>query len=303
MSMIQVSAKISAILGNVANQTAQNILVPIDFSPAASVALDYAVAIAKALGSQITVYHSFAPIEDVSLAMGVTMNQETDKIIKELSQQAENLIAPYRTIGYENKSGFVQLNTLVRLGYIDNDIEELTNSSYDLVVLGTKGVTGIDEIMFGSVAGKISEIAKCPVLVIPEKAHFKGIDTIVYATEFDKNDPVIIDGLLEFSECFGASLTCLHINIKSDNVGEELSQLTDLEERYWFTPMQKLRFELQYGESVLTSLYEYLDEHKPDIITVLRKDRTFVENIFHKSISQKLAFHSKIPILILQDRK
>ena len=168
-----------------------------------------------------------------------------------------------------------------------------------MVILGTKGVHGVDEIIFGSVAGTVADIAKCPVLIVPEKAYFQGISKIVYATEFDKNDPVVIDGLLEFAECFGAELTCLHISTIADNMMEELSQLTDLEERYWFTPLTKLRFELKSGESVLKTLHQYLDENKPDIITVLRKDRSFIENIFHKSISKKMAFHSKTPVLIL----
>ncbi len=285
------------------DQIVKKILVPIDFSPASVVALDYAVAIAKVLGSQITVYHSFTPMADISLASGnVTVEAETEKLMRQFSRQAESLITAYQSVSYQNKARFLNIDTLIKVGYLSNDIEELTATTYDLVVLGTKGVTGIDEVIFGSVAGNVANIAKCPVLVVPAKATFKGINHIVYATELNRYDTVIIDELLEFATAFKASMVCLHINTKPAMVVEELDEMTELQEKYWFTPISQLRFELISGESVLKELNQYIDEQEPDIMTVLRQDRSFIENIFHKSISQKMAFHSKVPVLILQNK-
>jgi nucleotide-binding universal stress UspA family protein len=308
MSTIQINANInletSPIFGNnMVEQSIKKILVPIDFSPASIVALDYAVAIAKVLGSQITVYHSFTPMADVSLASGnITVEAETEKLMRQFSRQAESLITPYQSISYENKAKFLDIDTLIKVGYIVNDIEELTTTSYDLVILGTKGVSGIDEVVFGTVAGNVANIAKCPVLVIPAKAIFKGINNIVYATELNKNDTIVIDELLEFATAFKASIVCLHINTKAAMAVEELDAMTELQEKYWFTPISQLQFELISGESVLKELHQYIDEQQPDIMIILRQNRSFIENLFHKSISQKMAFHSKVPVLILQDK-
>jgi nucleotide-binding universal stress UspA family protein len=302
MLAIQEITNLSADLGNKSKASVDRILVPIDFSQTALVALDYAVAIAKEIGAAITVYHSFTPMADISLAAGnIPLEQEVDKLMTQLSQQAENLIKPYKAISYRVKEGFVEIDTLIKVGYVADDIEMLTEANYNLVVLGTKGVSGIDEVIFGSVAGKVAEVAKCPVLIVPEKALFNGIESIVYATELGKTDQFIIDDLLEFAEIFGAKISCLHINTEANNMAEKLTKLTDLENCYWFTPIQKLTFELVTGESVLKSLYQYLDEYKPDMITVVHKNRSFIEGIFHQSISKKLAFHSKIPILVLQE--
>ncbi len=288
---------------NMIGQIIKKILVPIDFSPASVVALDYAVAIAKVLGSQITVYHSFTPMADVSLASGnITVEIETEKLMRQFSRQAQSIIAPYQSISYENKSKFLDIDTLIKVGYIVNDIEELTTTSYDLVVLGTKGVSGIDEVIFGTVAGSVADSAKCPVLIVPAKAVFKGINHIVYATELNQYDTVVIDELLEFATAFKASMVCLHINTKPDMIVEELDEMTELQEKYWFTPISQLRFELVSGESVLKELHQYIDEKDPDIMTVLRQNRSFIENLFHKSISQKMAFHSKVPVFILQNK-
>lgn len=302
MSAIQENTPMSADTSSAGKASVDKILVPIDFSQAALVALDYAVAIAKEIGATITVYHSFTPMTNISLAAGnIPLEQEIDRLIRQLNEQAENLIRPYKTISYREKEGFVEIDTLIKVGYVADDIAMLTESSYHLVVLGTKGVSGIDEVIFGSVAGKVAEVAKCPVLIIPEKAFFNGIESIVYATELGKTDQFIIDDLLDFADIFGAKISCLHINTESNQMAEKLTKLTDLESCYWFTPIKKLTFELLTGESVLKSLYQYLDEHKPDMLTVVHKNRSFIEGIFHQSISKKLAFHSKIPILILQE--
>lgn len=303
MAAIQMSAKISAEFID-KGQTAQKILVPIDFSDVSIVALDYAVAIAKALGSTITVYHSITPLNEISLTGGVTINQEIEKQIKMLESQADETIRPYRTLSYENQNGFLKIEKAIKLGYIENDIQEFTsNGGYDFIVAGTKGTSGLEEIVFGSVAEQIVNNAKCPVLVVPKSATFRGIENIVYATKFDKADLTIIDELLMFSEYFGAKITCLHVSTNIENATEGLMQLTDLEENYWFTPIDKLRFEMISGESVLKSLHKYLDEQHPDMIAVLRQDRSFVENLFHQSVSKKLVFHSKVPVLVLQDVK
>jgi nucleotide-binding universal stress UspA family protein len=302
MSAIQESANVSGTLENTATQNIQKILVPVDFSATSKVALDYAVAIAKGLGSQVVVYHSVTPMADISLAVGnAAWEQETEKILATLTKRAEEFISPYQTISYEHKNSMVEISTLIRVGYIANDVEALTSSGYDLVVLGTKGVSGFDEIVFGSVAGNVAEVAKCPVLIIPQGASFEGINNLVYATDFDKKDTLVIDELLQFAESLHADkITCLHINTNPENIAENLTRLIHIEEQYWFTPIHKLQFELVSGESVLKTLYKYLEEQKPNIIAVLRKDRSFVENIFHQSISKKLAYHSKTPVLILK---
>jgi nucleotide-binding universal stress UspA family protein len=302
MLAIQEITKISADINSGGRAALDRILVPIDFSQAALVALDYAVAIAKEIGASITIYHSFTPMANISLAAGnIPLEQEIDKLITQLTQQAEDLIKPYKAISYREKEGFVEIDTLIKVGYVSDDIAMLTEETYNLVVLGTKGVSGIDEVIFGSVAGKVAEVAKCPVLIVPEKAFFNGIESIVYATELGKSDQFVIDDLLDFAEIFEAKISCLHINTEANNMAEKLTKLTDLESCYWFTPIKKLTFELVTGESVLKSLYQYLDEHKPDMITVVHKNRSFIEGIFHQSISKKLAFHSKIPVLVLQE--
>jgi nucleotide-binding universal stress UspA family protein len=302
MDSIQISATISAEFVNT-KPSIQRILVPVDFSAVSAAALDYAVAIAKALGSEITVYHNLSLMTDISLSGNITLNFELNKQLQLLEKQMADFVKPYSGVAYDNKTSLLTLNSVVKVGYIDNDIEELTrDNAFDLVVVGTKGASGIEEIVFGSVAEKITNHAQCPVLVVPRYATYKNISKIVYATQFDKADTMIIDDLLLFSDYFGASITCLHVNTDQKNATENLAQLTDLEANYWFTPIQKLRFEMVYGESVLKSLYKHLNEEQPDLLAVLHKDRSFIENIFHQSISKKLVLHSKVPVLVLQER-
>jgi nucleotide-binding universal stress UspA family protein len=42
---------------------------------------------------------------------------------------------------------------------------------------------------------------------------------------------------------------------------------------------------------------------QPDMMAVLRREKTFLEKLFRTSVSKKLTFHSKVPVLILKTKK
>lgn len=291
-------------LQGTANHGIENILVPTDFSPSSAIALEYALAIAKLMRASITVYHGYE-------VMAGLANDDYEASIKhkmastqaELEEKLKFFVQPYLNTSYGLGGGTVEIQSLVKLGAITKEIAKMTDdNAYDLVVMGTKGASGVNEVMFGSVAGSIVDIVKCPMLVVPEKAVLTEIDLIAYGTNFEKADTIVIDELIEWAGYFNnARIDCLHVNTNASQGTAKQQKLEELAKQY--EDVTNLHFVLLEDNSVTQGLDNYMAGKQPDMMAVLRREKTFLEKIFKTSVSNKLTFHSKVPVLILKTMK
>ena len=67
--------------------------------------------------------------------------------------------------GKEGEQMGVAVRKLTRKGDPANEIVAVSKD-YDLIVMGTLGLTGLSHFLVGSVAEKVVRFASCPVLVI-----------------------------------------------------------------------------------------------------------------------------------------
>jgi nucleotide-binding universal stress UspA family protein len=135
-----------------------NILVPIDFSPCAEHALDYACALAAKLGAKIHVIHAIgAVLPELSVAL-------TDQMISSIRHNntaaLEKLVAPRRA-----QVAFGEVSV------VDDDARDAILKAAkavhaDLIVIGTHGRRGLSRMVLGSVAEDVLRRAPCPVLAV-----------------------------------------------------------------------------------------------------------------------------------------
>jgi nucleotide-binding universal stress UspA family protein len=63
----------------------------------------------------------------------------------------------------------VSLQSEVLIGDPSNEILQFANDEkVDLIIIGTTGLSGIKKFVFGSVARKVSEKAKCHIMLVRE---------------------------------------------------------------------------------------------------------------------------------------
>jgi len=141
----------------------KNILAPTDFSSLSHSALDYAKDLAESMNATIHILHVIE--KSVPFIPGKqNLNEEEISISLEIEAK-KHLSVLTREI--ENESD-VNVIGVIRHGI---DYEEITNFANeiqtDLIVIATHGRTGIMHSLLGSVAEKVIQHSKCPVLVIP----------------------------------------------------------------------------------------------------------------------------------------
>ncbi len=145
-------------------QNIKKILCAVDLSEHSKQVAHYATTLAKALGASIVVVYT-AP--SLSQYVGFHVPPNTiENFVGEIVTGAEKSM---ETFVAENFPG-VQAKGQVLIGYAAEEILSRANEEeVGLIVMGTHGRTGLDRILFGSVAEKVVKSARQPVLTIRPK--------------------------------------------------------------------------------------------------------------------------------------
>ena len=148
------SAKITSVLGRVRISYPRllRILVPLDFSGKSRQALRYAVPLAQKFAAKIHLVHVLQPVGKSELA---DLQQLKHAAIKRLGEMSALLPPRLRT------------GNAVLVGKPAEEILALAaRNNIDLIVLTTKGLTGLKRVLVGSTAEHIMRHAPCPVMSV-----------------------------------------------------------------------------------------------------------------------------------------
>lgn len=274
----------------------KTILVPTDFSIPADYAVHYAMKLAKEFGASIILYHSFIPFESgfYPLAQSKKENMEVENnLIKRLAKIKDELLK-------SNK------NILVSI-HVDRGPESLRlvefckNKKIDLIVMGTKGASGLKEVVIGSFTADTMTKAPCPVLAIPQNCKFKMPEIITFASDYHKKDIQSIRFLLKWNELFKAKINILHIDDGGrPPVSEE--ELFRSYKREIENQCDDISLSFQHieGKDISKAILQITQSDKTDILVLspIRREGIWAR-LFHKSITKSTAYHIRIPVLTI----
>ncbi|MEO8711560.1 MAG: universal stress protein [Parafilimonas sp.] len=275
----------------------QKILVPTDFSGNALKAVAYAAGIAKKANATIHLLHVIEP----SLNMA---NMKTDssnkKVVKERSDE---LILSLKSVA----AAYPDVNVIPYLAggeIIPAILEYAENENVDLIVMGTKGATGLKQFFIGSVtAGAISK-TKIPVLTVPVSYEIEEPDIILFATnQFEKNLS-LLNKMIAIPALFSAAV---HVVVFKDIDGDENAHLIYNDEQVndyiqflkETFPDVKFTGALLEGKDFEFTIDRYNDKNEGDMIMMITYPKSSFEKLFQKSVTKKMAFHSTLPILAI----
>ena len=137
----------------------RRILVPVDFSDSSARALRHAAKRAAESGGSLIVVH-VVPADYGWLQIGRDESRELDRSLQR--QAADRL----RAFADENV-GDVPADLEVRIGQpAEEIIVAARDSKSDSIMLSTRGLTGLDRYLIGSVAHRVAQLAPCPVVLL-----------------------------------------------------------------------------------------------------------------------------------------
>ena len=224
------------------------ILLATDFSDAANRAQSYATGLARRFRVKLVVAHANEP-------PNYGLRPETWRIANE---QATAKMRELETTLSTNFPGF-ESEFCVDEGSAWPMVQSLLGKQkVDLIVVGTRGRTGVEKLLLGSQAEEIFRHAPCPVLTVgphamPMTGTERELGEVLYATDFSPESRASAPFAVGFALTLEAHLNLLHV-VEEAKVGE-----------------------LVHPEEVLTSSERLLRSLVPEGAQFWREPRCFAE--------------------------
>ena len=139
----------------------RKILCPIDFSQHGDLVVEWAIHLAEEHDSQVLLLHAYhLPVEFQQLE-GAYLPADFWDSVKE---EAERSLTTY---GDKIRAKDVPVKEIVREGYPASVIEEEARQEHaDMIVMGSRGLSGLKHLLLGSIAERVVQKAHCPVLTV-----------------------------------------------------------------------------------------------------------------------------------------
>ncbi len=182
-----------------------NILLATDFSPESQGALQCALALAKRYGSKLFITHAIPDADTNSVELQAPLQDilqgDAERTMASLEQRKE-----FQSLSHE---------MILRFGEPSKVLSEvLSDEHIDLVVMGTHGRGGLDNLRLGSTTEKVMRHAACPVVAMGPRAKVSALERfghILYATDFSAGSRRAFTYALSLTEEDGAELTLFHV--------------------------------------------------------------------------------------------
>ena len=273
------------------------ILVPTDFSLCSKNALTFAVKIAKKMNAKLILMHAFqVPVSSMDAGSEAYFSESVTNIKDNIKREFDI----FKETPPELKE--VEHDILIKHDLTKNAILSACEShECKLIVMGTHGAKGLDEILIGSNTYSVMKESKTPVLAIPESARISDMKRIAFAGDYKSiEDKNVLQTLIQLTKAFNAEIDIVHIDHDEDHglSDQEINEAKKFEQ--YFKHVRHTYHFIHTGD-VEAGLENYAQNNNIDLIALIPRKHKFLDNLSqNKRISKKLAFHSKVPLLALK---
>jgi nucleotide-binding universal stress UspA family protein len=276
----------------------KQILFPTDFSEAANTAFVYALKFADSFAAEILILHVY----DLPIVETPPLPESTKEIfdIVEMNQfeSFRDELPALHKLAEGHNLGHIKMRSTLLYGDLVYNINKICEEEQiDLIVMGTKGATGLKETFLGSTTGSVITNARVPVLGIPAEAEYHPIKNVVFTTQYKDKDNDALRNAMVIAGKFKARLQCLYI--KNDDDPEDIDERINEWKIYYRD--EDIDFFNIAGDHIEQTILDFVENQHAGLLVMRTHKRNFFESLFHRSLTKKMAYHSKVPLLIYHE--
>ncbi len=279
----------------------KNILLPTDFSRNSLNAMKYAVMLFKGIACNFYVLNVFKIpylTNDELMVQNAEKLAHIERDLLDASQKGlKNVI---KKIQIDSNHNFIRIS---EFDFFINSIKKnVKDKEIDLVIMGTKGASGVKEIFMGSNTGDVIMKTECNVLAIPENASFKEPKEIAFPTDFKiayKKENLNL--LYRIASSYNSKINVIHLKDEKElSKEQELNKksLKDIFNDKSFSFYTLTNTDFETAVNCFTQSRANID-----MIAIVAKHYNFFQRLFFKPKVEELSFHTNIPLLVLHKTK
>ncbi|VAW14196.1 Universal stress protein [hydrothermal vent metagenome] len=278
----------------------KRILIPTDFSNNSWNATRYALDLFKEETCTFFLLNTYTPAIANSRFMASTINGgQIDGVLDISENGLKNVVKRIEeTCLYKNHS-FKTISSFSLL--VDEIKDTVERKQIDLIVMGTKGATGLKKVTMGSNTGDVITKVKCPLLAVPENAVYSKPKEIAFPMDFYLGyDVKVLDVLIELALLNKAALRILHVSKKGEELSEEQSKNKEFLEDYLMDVEHSFHF--VSGTKLEVAVQCFVESRSIDMIAMVAKNLNYFQRILFRPSVEQISYHTEIPFLVLHER-
>ena len=274
----------------------KTIIVPTDFSPVSVNAVNFAVNMAQAVDASIMLLHvynipvSYAEVPIILVSVD-EMKKGSEAQLEELKNNINHITSGKVKIYTESRMG----NTVDELGEICKNIQPFA------VVMGAKGKTGIENVMFGSTTLTAIRHLTWPVICVPSgKKYGNGITKIGFACDFKQVvETTPVKFIIQMVKEFKAELHILNVDYKEKHFRPETPEQSFL--LHNLLEEVKPQYHFINNADIEDGINEFAETNNLDLVIAIPKKHKLLDGIFRPSSTKQLVFQSHIPVMCVHE--
>lgn len=269
-----------------------HVLIPTDFSTNALNAALYAIQLHGAEGNVFTVLNAYM----LPRGAASTMWSIDDLLAKEAREGVDAFVEKLK--GEHPEAAKAEIRTACEHGDLPLVVSRFAQDedAPELVVMGTQGASGLKEVLMGSNTADVIKHGGLPVLAVPQDARYRTPRRIVLAEDGGPVDKATLKVLLDIARWSQAEVMIVRVVEREDDAADP-GPAALYDEVMGAIPHSH---HFISGENVNTALHDMADQSDADLVVVTHRQRGLFEQLFHRSTATKLAMHTHIPMLVLQ---
>lgn len=275
----------------------KTILLPTDFSNNSLNAINFAMNVFKEIECTFYVLNvqkasSFVSDDLMTVSPSINLYQALiDVSKKSLNNVIQNIESKYKNPKHH-------FNPIVDY---DNFIDSLNQvcevNKVDLIVMGTKGASGLEKVIFGSNTVRVMQRAKTPVLAIPNNYKFKVFNRIAflsnYLTEYKKEDLLT---LLDIIRSNNSKVNVLHVSQGKGLTNDQEQNIALLEDYFANFPHKFIDLK---GEDVYKEVNDFIKLNEINLLAMVNRKHSFFERFLSTQKVEDFGFNIDIPFLVM----
>lgn len=265
----------------------KKILIPTDFSPNAHSAATYALSLFGDSATYTLVNAYQVPHSGSTMLISISdiLKRDSEQLLKEELIRLEDEFPQLAD----------RISMVAEMGQADTALRKLAvNNGHDLIVMGTKGATGLKSVLIGSVAANVIQQVPCAVLAVPATAEARSPKRILFAADDHTLSLDRCPEMLAFvADRCGSEV--LILNVMKD--GER----ADTGGRRPINGFDAIphSFHFESGKDVGSTITKFAIDSKVDLMTMVRRKKDLFSNLFGHSNTRDMMQTTRLPLLVL----
>lgn len=281
----------------------KHILFPTDFSENAWNALKYARRLFKNTKCNFYLLHVSDYIDYPTVAISLSEDEqvETQELVVPSKKKLNDLLHMVETTNTNKKHKYFSIH---EHGFFLEAIKKhLEEKKIDLIVMGTKGVTGMRQRIIGSNTGDVITKVKCNALIIPLGIEFTQIKEVAFPTDYNIfYSHNILEALTDMLQLGKGKIRVMNVS----RMGRKLSKVQEKNKEYLLDYLsesfpERSSFHTITNRNVNAAIQCFVESRDIDLIIMVAKNLNFIQQVLFDSLVEKISFHSSIPFFVIHE--